>query len=63
MLTVILNSRHEIYADSAAQHDVDLLLTAFLNRHESGADGATQTTDTNLLRHESTTDGATQQHA
>jgi hypothetical protein len=48
MLTVILNSRQEIYGDSAAQQDMDILLTAFLNnKHESGADGATLTTDTN----------------
>jgi hypothetical protein len=47
MLTVILNNSHEIYADSVAQQDMDLLLTVFLNnKHESGADGATLT-DTN----------------
>jgi len=50
-------------ADSAAQQDMNLLLTALLkNRHESGADGASLTTDTNLLWHESTIDGATQEH-
>jgi hypothetical protein len=50
-------------ADRAAQQDMNLLLTALLkNRHESGADGASLTTDTNLLWHESTIDGATQEH-